>query len=79
MAGEARAGEDFILSTDEMVFLPGETAKSFTVEGVGSSPYDELLALRLVSHSDEVGVCGGGTDKEKYGFRTGVCGRKRTV
>ena len=40
-------------------FLPGETAKSFTVEGVGSSPYDELLALRLVSHSDEVGVCGG--------------------
>ena len=59
VAGEARAGEDFILSTDEMVFLPGETAKSFTVEGVGSSPYDELLALRLVSHSDEVGVCGG--------------------
>ncbi len=33
VAGEARAGEDFILSTDEMVFLPGETAKSFTVEG----------------------------------------------
>ena len=59
VAGEARAGEDFILSTDEVVFLPGETAKSFTVEGVGSSPYDELLALRLVSHSDEVGVCGG--------------------
>ena len=50
VAGDARAGEDFILSTDEMVFLPGETAKSFTVEGVGSSPYDELLALRLVSH-----------------------------
>ena len=59
VAGEARAGEDSILSTDEMVFLPGETAKSFMVEGVGSSPYDELLALRLVSHSDEVGVCGG--------------------
>ena len=36
VAGEARVGEDFILSTDEMVFLPGETAKSFTVEGVGS-------------------------------------------
>ena len=59
VAGEARVGEDFILSTDEMVFLPGETAKSFTVEGVGSSPYDELLALHLVPHSDEVGVCGG--------------------
>lgn len=59
VAGEAREGEDFLLSTDELVFAPGETVKRFTMKGMGLSSYDELLALRLVPHSDEVGVCGG--------------------
>lgn len=59
VAGEAREGEDFLLSTGELVFAPGETVKRFTMAGMGLSPYDELLALHLVPNVGEAGAsCG---------------------
>lgn len=59
VAGEAREGEDFLLSTGELVFAPGETVKRFTMAGMGLSPYDELLALHLVPNVSEAGAsCG---------------------
>lgn len=47
VAGDALSGEDFALSSTTVVFQPGETIKSVSVEIVGESEFDELVALRL--------------------------------
>lgn len=47
VAGDALSGEDFTLSNTTVVFHPGETKKTVSVDIVGESEFDELVALHI--------------------------------
>jgi len=47
VAGDAVKGEDFLLSTDTVVFEPGSESKNITFQAMGQADFNELLALRI--------------------------------
>src|SRR5690606_8047855 len=47
VAGDAEAGNDFQLSNSTVIFQPGETSKSVSIDFVGEADFDKLVAFRL--------------------------------
>lgn len=54
VAGDALSGEDFTLSGTTVVFQPGETNKTVSVDIKGSSDFDELVAFRITNVTNAV-------------------------
>lgn len=54
VAGDALSGEDFSLSGTTVVFQPGETSKTVSVEVMGMSDFDELVAFRIANVTNAI-------------------------
>lgn len=54
VAGDALSGEDFTLSNTSVVFQPGESTKTVSVDITGESDFDELVALRIENVSNAI-------------------------
>ncbi|MCW0483263.1 T9SS type A sorting domain-containing protein [Prolixibacteraceae bacterium A06] len=54
VAGDALSGEDFTLSGTTVVFQPGETSKTVSVDVIGDADFDELVAFRISNVTNAV-------------------------
>lgn len=54
VAGDALSGEDFSLSGTTVIFQPGETSKTVSVNVIGDADFDELVAFRISNVTNAV-------------------------